>query len=69
MCSFEVLQRLTSEKWITISESSVGKNHPETEMQPLLVSYPLELIHLDILTLGRSADNNRQSRQKTNTNK
>ena len=28
-------------------------------MQPILVSYPLELIHLDFLTLGGKADDNR----------
>ena len=27
-----------------------------TEMQPIMVSYPLELIHLDFLTLGGKAD-------------
>ena len=27
-------------------------------MQPILVSYPLELIHLDFLTLGGKADGN-----------
>ena len=30
-----------------------------TGMQPILVSYPLELIHLDFLTLGGKADDNR----------
>ena len=30
-----------------------------TEIQPILVSYPLELIHLDFLTLGGKADDNR----------
>ena len=29
-----------------------------TGMQPILVSYPLELIHLDFLTLGGKADDN-----------
>ena len=29
-----------------------------TGMQPLLVSYPSELIHLDFLTLGGKADDN-----------
>ena len=28
-------------------------------MQPKLVTYPLELVHLDFLTLGRRADDNR----------
>ena len=28
-----------------------------SEMQPILVSYPLELVHLDFLTLGGKADN------------
>ena len=28
-------------------------------MQPIPVSYPLELIHLDFLTLGGRADDNR----------
>ena len=28
-------------------------------MQPILVSYPLELVHLDFLTLGVKADDNR----------
>ena len=28
-------------------------------MQPILVSYPLELIHLDFLTLGGKTDDNR----------
>ena len=31
----------------------------KAEMQPILVSYPLELIHLDYLTLGGKADDNR----------
>ena len=33
-------------------------NRPQerSEMQPILVSYPLELIHLDFLTLGGKAD-------------
>ena len=30
-----------------------------SEMQPILVSYPLELVHLDFLTLGGKADDNR----------
>ena len=30
-----------------------------SEMQPILVSYPMELVHLDFLTLGRKADNNK----------
>ena len=30
-----------------------------TEMQPILVSYPLELIHLDFLILGGKVDDNR----------
>ena len=28
-------------------------------MQPILVSYPLELVHLDFLTIGGKADDNR----------
>ena len=28
-------------------------------MQPILVSYPLELVHLDFLTLGGKADDNK----------
>ena len=28
-------------------------------MQPILVSYPMELVHLDFLTLGGKADDNR----------
>ena len=28
-------------------------------MQPILISYPLELVHLDFLTLGGKADDNR----------
>ena len=31
----------------------------KTEMQPILVSYPLELVHLDFLTLVGKADDNR----------
>ena len=30
-----------------------------TELQPILVSYPLELIHLDFFTLGGKADDDR----------
>ena len=30
-----------------------------SEMQPILVSYPMELIHLDFLTLGGKADDTR----------
>ena len=30
-----------------------------SEMQPILVSYPLELVNLDFLTLGGKADDNR----------
>ena len=30
-----------------------------SEMQPILVSYPMELVHLDFLTLGGKADDNR----------
>ena len=29
------------------------------EMQPIPVSYPLELVHLDFLTIGGKADDNR----------
>ena len=28
-------------------------------MQPILVSYPLELVHLDFLTLGGKTDDNK----------
>ena len=35
------------------------KLQERTEMQPILVSYPLELIHLDFLTSGGRRDNNR----------
>ena len=28
-------------------------------MQPILVSYPLELVHLDFLTLGRKTDDSK----------
>ena len=31
----------------------------KSELQPILVSYPMELIHLDFLTLGGKADDNR----------
>ena len=36
-------------------------NQPQeiSEMQPILVLYPLELVHLDFLTLGGKADDNR----------
>ena len=30
----------------------------KSEMHPILVSYPMELVHLDFLTLGGKADNN-----------
>ena len=30
----------------------------KSELQPILVSYPMELVHLDFLTLGRKADDN-----------
>ena len=30
-----------------------------SEMQPILVSYPMELVHLDFLSLGGKADDNR----------
>ena len=30
-----------------------------SEMQPILVSYPMELVHLDFLTLGGKADDSR----------
>ena len=30
-----------------------------SEMQPILVLYPMELVHLDFLTLGGKADDNR----------
>ena len=29
------------------------------EMQPILVSYPMELVHLDFLTLGGKSDDSR----------
>ena len=31
----------------------------KSELQPILVSYPMELVHLDFLTLGGKADDNR----------
>ena len=31
----------------------------KSEMQPILVSYPMKLVHLDFLTLGGKADNNK----------
>ena len=31
----------------------------KSEMHPILVSYPMELIHLDFLTLGGNVDDNR----------
>ena len=31
----------------------------KSEMQPILVFYPMELVHLDFLTLGGKADNSR----------
>ena len=31
----------------------------KSEMQPILVSYPLELVHLDFLTLGGKMDDNK----------
>ena len=30
-----------------------------SEMQPILISYPLELVHLEFLTIGGKADDNR----------
>ena len=33
------------------------------ELQPILVSYPMELVHLDFLTLGGKADDNRSVKQ------
>ena len=30
-----------------------------SKMQPILVSYPLELVHLDVLTLGGEVDNHK----------
>ena len=30
-----------------------------SEMQPILISYPLEVVHLDFLTLGGTADGNK----------
>ena len=36
------------------------KQHQEkSEMHPILVSYPMEIVHLDFLTLGAKADGNR----------
>ena len=31
----------------------------KSEMQPILVSYPLELVHLDFLTLGGRTDDSK----------
>ena len=31
----------------------------KSEMQPIVVSYPLELVHLDFLTLGGKTDDNK----------
>ena len=31
----------------------------KSEMYPILVSHPLKLVHLDFLTLGGKADDNR----------
>ena len=31
----------------------------KSEMQPILVSYPLELVHLDFLTLGGKEDDSK----------
>ena len=31
----------------------------KSEMQPILVSYPLELVHLDFLTLGGKTDDSK----------
>ena len=31
----------------------------KSELQPILISYPMELFHLDFLTLGGKADDNR----------
>ena len=31
----------------------------KSEMKPILVSYPMELVHLDFLTLGGKADDSR----------
>ena len=31
----------------------------KSELQPILVSHPMELVHLDFLTLGGKADDNR----------
>ena len=36
-----------------------GNPKKKTKMQPILVSYPLELVHLDFLTLGGKADDNK----------
>ena len=42
-------------------DSCLGFEQPQerSEMQPILVSYSLELVHLDFLTLGGKADDNR----------
>ena len=34
----------------------------KSEMYPILVSYPMELVHLDFLTLGGKADDNRNDK-------
>ena len=31
----------------------------KSEMQPILVSYPMELVHLEFLTLGEKVDDSR----------
>ena len=35
------------------------QSREKSEMHPILVLYPLELVHLDFLTLGRKADDSR----------
>ena len=39
--------------------TSFKQPQERSEMQPILVSYPLELVHLDFLTLGAKPDDNR----------
>ena len=46
---------------ICICDRCTRFKQPEerSDMQPILVSYPLDLVHLDFLTLGGKADDNK----------
>ena len=44
----------TCDRWLRFKQPQ-----ERSEMQPILVSYPMELVHLDFLTLGGKADDNR----------